>query len=124
GCSPLCKAKAESHGIDLPVYQGQKSFVEARVWRKTAWIGGSLCALALAVLGFWFWYGWFGSMPRTAFSVRFGEPAYSGQSALVAPDQIVFLHGATLARHDLKQKKEIWSRRLIDQPEIDAAVAR
>src|SRR6266850_93827 len=34
-CSPLCKAKANSHGIDIPVYEGQSSVVEARAWRKT-----------------------------------------------------------------------------------------
>src|SRR3989442_5753541 len=32
-CSPLCKAKAESRGIEIPVYEGQKSVVEARLWR-------------------------------------------------------------------------------------------
>src|ERR1019366_7853835 len=29
-CSPLCKGKAESHGIKIPVYAGQKSVKEAR----------------------------------------------------------------------------------------------
>jgi len=32
-CSPLCKAKAGSHGIDVPVYACQKSVMEARAWR-------------------------------------------------------------------------------------------
>ena len=34
-CSPLCRGKANSHGIQIPVYEGQRSVVEARLWRKT-----------------------------------------------------------------------------------------
>src|ERR1043166_6936841 len=37
-CSPLCKAKADSHGIQVPVYAGQKSLVEARLWRRVRWL--------------------------------------------------------------------------------------
>src|SRR6059036_1501512 len=37
-CSPLCKAKADSHGIQIPVYAGQKSLVEARLWRRVRWL--------------------------------------------------------------------------------------
>src|SRR5262249_26076596 len=33
-CSPLCKAKADSHGIKLPVYALQRDVVESRHWRK------------------------------------------------------------------------------------------
>ena len=33
-CSPLCKGKAESRGIQIPVYAGQKSVKEARAWRS------------------------------------------------------------------------------------------
>jgi hypothetical protein len=62
-------------------------------------------------------------VPKTAWSVRFAEPSYSGQSAFYGKDQIVFLHGDTLALHDMKLKKEVWSRRLVDTKEIDAAIA-
>jgi len=37
---------------------------------------------------------------------------------------IVFLHGGTLARHDMKNKKEIWSVNLINEKDIDAQVAK
>jgi len=123
-CSPLCKAKAESHGVEVPVFQGQKSIVEARLWRRTGRITGAVCGAIVAVLGLWFWYAWFGSAPKVTFSARFGQPAYSGQSAFAGTNQIVFLHGDTLARHDMKVKREIWSRRLIDQQLIDAQVAK
>src|SRR5579862_5583830 len=50
-CSPLCKAKAESHGITVPIYERQKSMVEARFWRKVVWLsaaGGGVLAVILA----------------------------------------------------------------------------
>ena len=49
-----------------------------------------LAVLVVAALGVWFWYAWFGSVPRTVWSVRFAEPSYSGQSAFCGKDQIVF----------------------------------
>jgi hypothetical protein len=123
-CSPLCKAKAEARKINVPVYAGQKSVVEARFWRKTGRISGALAAVVVALLGFWFWYAWFGSVPHPVFSVRFTDAAYSGQSRICGKNQIVFLHGGTLARCDLKSKKEIWSRQLIDPQLLKDAVAR
>jgi outer membrane protein assembly factor BamB len=63
-------------------------------------------------------------VPKAVFAVRFeNEPAYSGQSRLCGQDQIVFLHGDTLARYDLKTKKEIWSRPLVDKKQIAAQAA-
>jgi len=123
-CSPLCKAKAESHGVQLPVYENQKSVKEARLWRRTVYLATAACVALVLLAGFWGWYAWFGSLPKTAFSVRFGEPAYSGFSAFAGKDQIVFLHGGTLARHDMKEKKEIWSHYLVDNNEVEKALAR
>jgi hypothetical protein len=123
-CSPLCRGKAEAQGVKIPVYAAQKSVREARVWRWTALGGGVLGVLVAAGLGFWLWYAAWGSRPRVVWSVRFDEPSYSGQTALLGKDQIVFLHGDTLARYDQKLKKQLWSRTLLDQKQIDAAVAR
>jgi hypothetical protein len=109
-CSPLCKAQANSHGIEVPVYEGQRSVVEARVWRKTMGVAAAVAAIIVALIGVWSWYVFFGSTPKVAFSTRFGEVGYSGQSQILGKDQIVLLHGDTLARHDMTQKKEIWSR--------------
>jgi hypothetical protein len=123
-CSPLCKSKAEAQGIEVPEFQGQRDVKEARTWRKTVLVTTSVCTVIAAVVGFWFWYAWFGSAPHTVFSVRFGDRAHSGQSAFAGQNQIVFLHGGTLARHDMKSKKEIWSVNLIDDKEIDRLVAK
>src|SRR4051812_866923 len=123
-CSPLCKAKADSHGITVPVFEGQSSVAEARMWRRTVRVATSVVVITVAVLGVWIWYAWFGSHPKSAFSVRFPEPAFSGQSFFAGKDQIIFLHGDTLARHDMKLNREIWSRRLIDMKLIEAEVAK
>lgn len=122
-CSPLCRGKAEAQGIQIPVYAGQRAVAEARLWRRTVWTVTPLAALALVLLGFWFWYAWIGGVPRPVFSVTFADAAYSGQSAFAGKDQIIFLRGDTLARHNMKLKQQIWSRRLADQKQIEAAVA-
>ena len=123
-CSPLCKAKADSHGIAVPVFEGQRTRVEARLWRKVVWVGSTVGGVLLLLAGFWFWYSWFGSLPKVAFSLRFAEPSYSGQSVICGKNQnqLVFLHGDTLARQDLKEKKQIWSCRVIDQQQIQRVV--
>ncbi|MSU57030.1 MAG: hypothetical protein EXS35_02415 [Pedosphaera sp.] len=123
-CSPLCKQKAELRGIDVPVFEGQKALVERRRSRKLGWVFATSGTTVAAVLGLWIWWTWIGQTPRVAFAVRFETPAYSGSSVLCAPEQIVFLHGATLARHDVKASKEIWSRSLIDKAKIAADVER
>jgi len=122
-CSALCKGKAETQRTNLPVYAHQKSAVEARQWRKTGLIAGAITTVIAAALGLWIWYAWIASVPKAVFSVRFQQAGYSGQCRLVPRDQVLYLHGGTLARHDLKTKKEIWSVSLIDRKQIaeDAA---
>ena len=122
-CSPLCKAKANSHGIDIPVHEGQSSVVEARAWRKTVWATSAICGVLVLLLGFWVWYRFFGSAPKTVFSLKFPERAHSGQSFIPGKDQIVFLRGGTLARYDMPTQKQIWSLSLIDKVAIEKEVA-
>ena len=77
-CSPLCRAKAEAQNIDVPVFAGQKTVAEAKYWRKMGRhrrFGRAFSSSRR--LGFWIWYAWIGSVPHTAFSVRFDDSAYS-----------------------------------------------
>ena len=97
---------------------------DARYWRKTGTIGGIIAAVVVVALGFWFWYAWIGSEPHVAFSLGFNDRAYAGASQFCGTNQIVFLHGGTLARCDIKSGKEIWSRELISKQQIADAVAR
>ena len=119
-CSPLCKNKADLQGIAAPAYAGQKFAVEARFWRKTGLIFGATVGVVVLVLGVWIWYAWFGSVPHTYFSVPFkDDPAYSGGAEIVGKDQLVFLHGGTLARYDLKTKKQVWSQEVVSPQQLD-----
>ena len=123
-CSPLCKARADARKIKVPVYEGQKWVVEAQYWQKVGRISAAIGAGVAVLLGFWFWYAWFGSVPHQVFSVRFTNPARTGQSKLCGNNQIVFLHGGTLARYDIKSKKEIWSHQMVDPQLIKDAAAK
>ena len=123
-CSPFCKTKAEALKIDVPFYAGQKSVVEAKYWKKAGKIFAVAGVAAAALFGFWFWYAWFGSVPHPAFSVRFDDPAYTGEGRFCGPDQIVFLHGPTLARYDIKAKKKIWSLELYTRQQVAEETAR
>jgi outer membrane protein assembly factor BamB len=123
-CSPLCKTKAEAGKIKVPIYHGQNWVVEAQYWQKVGRNAGAIGAVVVALLGVWFWYAWFGSVPHPVFSVHFTDAAYFGRSRFCGKNQIVFLHGGTLARYDIRSKKEIWSRDLIDPQQVKNAVAR
>jgi outer membrane protein assembly factor BamB len=124
-CSPHCKEKADLQGIKLPVYAGQRDVVQSREWGKIALVAKLAALFLLILVGVWFWYEWFGSRPRASFSVRFDdEPAMSGESAVCDGGQIVFIHGSKLARYDLKSKKQVWLRHLVDHKKIaDQAAA-
>jgi outer membrane protein assembly factor BamB len=121
-CSPLCKARADSHGIEIPFYENQKSVREAKQWRKLAIGGGAIGIVIAGLVGAWIWYEWFGSRPKPVFSVHFQDKVHSGASRLCPSDQLVFLRGGTLARYDIKAQKEIWSRELIDRKKIEKEV--
>ena len=124
-CSPLCKARAESHGINVPVYAGQKSVREARQWRKIGLIGGAVGAMVVGLLAFGAWYAFVGSRPHAIFRVRFPERAYGGTSQLTDKNQqIVFLHGGLLARYKVGSKTPIWTNEIITQKQIDDEIDR
>ena len=122
-CSPLCRARAESTGIHVPVFHGQKSVRDAREWRKTGRIGTAIGAAVILLLGVWIWYAWYGSVLHPVFTVRFPDAAYSGKSFLTGKNQIVFLHGSSLARYDLgSPKKAAWTTEIITKQQLDDAI--
>lgn len=85
------------------------------------WLGRGLAAafaLFFAGLGFWGWYAWVGSVPKVYASLRIEEAASSGQLHVQPGDQLVFLHGGRLVRHDFKEGRELWSQQLIDEQKL------
>jgi hypothetical protein len=123
-CSPLCRGKAEAQHLDVPAYAGRKDLVEAKFWQRTGLIAGVIGLLVVAFIGVWVWYAWIGSVPHSYFSARFEDTdrGYFGRAQLVGRDQLVALHGGTLARYDLKDKKTVWSQELISKQQIEAGI--
>lgn len=117
-CSPFCRNKVEGAKMSTTV-TGKKFLAEQEFWQKTGLIfkvGGGVAAVLLC---FWIWYAWIGSVPHTWFSTRFDGISHSGTSWIVDGNQVVFMHGGTLARYDLKSKQKVWSQELVTQQEID-----
>lgn len=124
-CSPHCQEKADLQGIEIPVYAGRKSVVERKRWGKIGLVVKLAALLIVTFIGVWIWFEFIGSRPHTAFAVRFeNDPAMSGASAFCGPGQIVFIHGDKLARYDLKTKKEVWRRPLVDKKKMADEAAR
>lgn len=121
-CSPLCKGKAEAQNIAAPVYAGGRTAAEAKFWRNAGLISGTLATLIVLFFAGWIWYAWFGAVPHRVFSVRFDQISHTGGSQLVGKDQIVFLHGGTLGRADLKAKKTVWSLDLVTPAQVADAI--
>jgi hypothetical protein len=121
-CSPLCRTQAENRGIRLPAYGRTQLAREAKQWNKVVHIAIVAVVTLVSLLGFWIWYSFVGGRPKPVFSVRFPAPSYSGKSLVAGKDkdQLVFLHGGTLARYNLKTKEMIWSRELIDRKQLEA----
>ncbi|MFO1477082.1 MAG: PQQ-binding-like beta-propeller repeat protein [Verrucomicrobiota bacterium] len=117
-CSPLCKSKAEAQGIDIPAFAGTRAARTLQFGRKLRLAVLGLCALVAALLGGWGWYAWRASHLTVNYSVRFDYSAESGKAAFCDTNQIVFLHGDVLARHDTKTGEAIWSRQLIDRKKL------
>ena len=121
-CSPFCRNKVEGASMTAPSWGGRKFATEREFWRKTGRISTVIGLIAFAVFGFWFWYSWIGSVPRVYFSTRWNDISHTGGSWIVDGNQLVFLHGGTLARYDLKTKRKIWSLELVSQQQIDAVL--
>ena len=119
-CSAYCKGKAENQGKDLPVYAGQRDVVQSRQWKKVGRIAFGVLLALVAVIGVWAWYAWVGSVPRVVYAARMTDPGFSGQLGPLTNNQVVFLHAGTLARHDARGKKAVWSKVLIDKPRLAA----
>jgi len=123
-CSAYCKAQAEQARIEIPIYENQKSVIEAKGWRQVRRVAYSAILLLTMLASIWAWYAFVGSKPRVVLAVKLPAAAHEGQCKLVAPDQALLLHGGRLARYDLKARKEVWSASLIDQRQIETDAAK
>lgn len=108
--------------MDSSVHVGSKLLAQRQFWRKTGLIGGSIGVALACIFGGWFWYAWIGSRPSVLLSVRWDNISHTGTSRIVDGNQLVFLHGGTLARYNLQTKQKVWSLDLVTQQQIDDAL--
>ncbi|HXE43312.1 MAG TPA: hypothetical protein VN516_09835, partial [Candidatus Baltobacteraceae bacterium] len=106
-----------------PVFAGRGDLVEKRFWRKVGAIFAIVGVSAALFIGGWTWYAWYGAVPHTVFSVKFDDISHSGATFVIS-NQIVFLHGGTLARYDLKSQKPAWSQELVSKQQIADVIKR
>jgi hypothetical protein len=123
-CSPFCRNKVEGASMTAPSYGGRKFATEQEFWRKTGLIAKVAGGVGFFVFAFWFWYAWIGSVPKVLFSVRWDDISHSGGSWIVDRNEIVFLHGGTLARYNLHNKKKVWSLDLVTPDQISAMLKK
>jgi hypothetical protein len=118
-CSAYCKGKAEAQGMRLPTFAGQRDLVQAGQWRRVYAIIAGIGVVVLAAVGVWFWYAWIGSVPKVSYAAKLTATGMAGEIGQGASaDTLVFLHAGTLARHDAKAGREVWSNEIIDRARI------
>lgn len=105
--------------MNAPVLGGRRFILQRQFWRRVGLISGVAGVLIAAALAFWIWYAWIGSMPKACLTVAFDTISHSGSSRIVGADQIVFLHGGTLARYNLQTKQKVWSDELVSSQQVD-----
>jgi hypothetical protein len=108
-CSVVCRYEAESRGIDVPLYKGQRIQAERRASRWTNVIVLLIALLILAALGAWAWFSLSGSKPRLVATLSLTEPAANTRMMFLAPKQLLLVTGARAFVHDFSSGKDTWS---------------
>ncbi len=117
-CSSFCRNKVEGASMEASVHIGGRFATQRKFWRKVGLIAAPIGGVLALVFGSWFWYAWIGSAPKVYFSVRWDDISHSGTSRIVDGNQLVFLHGGTLARYNLQTKQKAWSLELVSAQQI------
>ena len=121
-CSPFCRNKVEGVSMEASVHIGGRFTAQRQFWRKVSLIATPIGVALALVFGFWFWYAWIGSAPKVYFSVRWDDISHSGTSHIVDGNQLIFLHGGTLARYNLQTKQKVWSLDLVSSQQVADAL--
>jgi hypothetical protein len=109
--------------MDIAEYEHQRTVSEARFGREVTKYALAIAAVLVLIASVWIWWEWFATMPKPIFAKTFPEKAFSGKAHMLPQNQLVALHGGTLARFDLKSKNEVWSKYLLDKNQIAASAA-
>ena len=129
-CSVYCRQQATQKRIYVPVYAHQKSVVADKSYVLAKRITYAVTAVAVLLLGFWFWYAWFArnykivySLPIPKRDVDLGKSFKPDEFyQLIGPGQLLSVKNKQVSLFDLAQQKLLWSVPL--QTEAEAAAIK
>lgn len=108
-CSVGCRYQAEQMKIDVPVYEGQQSVVQANWWRKAGLYSGLAGLVIAALIGVWIWYIWAGSKPRVMYTLNFTKGNEVLHAQFLSNNQMLLVRPKQIALHDIKKKSDVWT---------------
>jgi len=107
-CSVYCKEQAESRGIPVPAYKGQKRLRESKEGRKTTLLVFAVTAALLGLVMLWMYYAFVGSKPHPAFVLKADAGEQFLQTRWVGRERVAVLSGLKLVLLDARNGQEIW----------------
>lgn len=79
------------------------------MWAKVAMVGRLIGLFLVLLLGGYFWYYFSGSKPKEYYTVRLPGESHGARAQLLGPDELIVADGKSVALHDLKNQKAVWS---------------
>jgi hypothetical protein len=114
-CSVNCRYQAEQQGIVVPQYKLQKRSVEARQFRKGAFITGGVLAVIFAVIAAWYWYDYASISPKVAYTIKLGNDR-EVYSQFLGENKLLLVSADEAKLHDIKTDKDDWVTPIKDAP--------
>ena len=108
-CSTFCRKRAETTGLELPVYAKQRAVIEARVARVATLILWVAMVLGVVVVGAWIWYTFWASHPRVIYSENLPHGDRARYYQFLGPDQVLCIKANQMSLFDVAQHKPLWS---------------
>jgi outer membrane protein assembly factor BamB len=114
-CSVYCRGQANSKKLDIPVYANQRSVVEQKARGKSKLIAWSIGAAVMLFIGAWFWYAWFGQMPKVVYAIKFAKHQAHGRYQLIGPGQLLSIKDKQMSLFDVAHQKELWKTTIVTE---------
>ncbi|MEW6307296.1 MAG: PQQ-binding-like beta-propeller repeat protein, partial [Verrucomicrobiota bacterium] len=113
-CSAKCRHEAEVNGVRVPKCEFQHSVAEGQLWGKVGRIAAGIVFLLAALLGVYAWYYFVGSHPSLEYSIAVTaadpEDPAAVAATFVGADRVAVYDGKSLALHDPKEGKTVWTK--------------
>ncbi len=97
----------------------QRLQAEARQTRRIGWMIAGVLLLVLGLLGAWGWYGFVGSKPRLAFSMKLPGSESGWHTQFMEGGRILLASADRVIVHDLHTHKDLWSTDLPGEAAAD-----